>query len=308
MGKAARGDERMATKDKEKDSAKIAQLQSLAAEEQIAYAERLLATSKDLEVLQAALAVLAAHAEPRSRRVILDTYAQYEGGGPRRDTGCHVRVALVGALRPVVQWQDCDMLERSVSTYEFLPPGRSEVAAGLRATALVTLNEIDRTLAGWHAVHLLTDTYTSSMSGEPAVTAARVLAAQGESLPLYAYTLRNEAGVVSEVLGECLRSLTTLPRSLLAPLVERYLASRDEIVLLGVFDLLIAREADTSFDDIIVDFLAGTKLYNIYRYLVSTIVASRRDDLRKWLEARAQSEGDRTKAEILEQALAVRRR
>jgi hypothetical protein len=238
--------------------------------------------------------------------VILDTFAQCEGSGPRRDAGCHLRAALVRALRPVVLWQDRDLLERAASTYEFLPPGRSEVAAGLRAAALVTLNEIDQTLAGFRAVRLLTDTYTSSMSGEPAVTAARVLATQGESLPLYAYVLAPEARV-SEVLGECLRSLTVLPRSLLAPLVDRYLASRDEIVLLGVFELLIAREADTSFDDTILDFLADTRLYNIYRYLVTTIVASRRDDLRRSLEARAAGEADRTKADILARALAVRR-
>jgi hypothetical protein len=296
----------MTTRDKDKSSAKVAHLQSLAGEAQVASAERLLATSKDLEVLQAALDVLTAHADPRSRRVILDTFVQCEGGGPRRDAGCHLRAALVRALRPVVQWQDRDLLERAASTYEFLPPGRSEVAAGLRAAALVTLNEIDPALAGFHAVRLLTDTYTSSMSGEPAVTAARVLAAQGESLPLYAYVLGHEARV-SEVLGECLRSLTALPRSLLAPLVDRFLDSRDEIVLLGVFELLIAREADTSFDDTILDFLAGTRLYNIYRYLVTTIVASRRDDLRRSLEARAAGEADRTKADILAQALAVRR-
>src|SRR5262249_34190814 len=154
---------------------------------------------------------------------------------------------------------------RAVSTYEFLPPGPSEVAAELRAVALVTLNELDGTLAGFHAVHLLTDKHTSSMSGEPAVTAARVLAAQAESLALYLYVLRHDSGI-SEVFGECLRGLTALPRALLVPLVERYIDSRDEIVLLGLFDLLLAREADDSFHELILEFLATTRLYNIYRY------------------------------------------
>jgi hypothetical protein len=43
--------------------------------------------------------------------------------------------------------------------------------------------------------------------------------------------------------AECLRSLTDLPASLLPSLVERFRESDDEIVLLGLFDLLLAHAA-----------------------------------------------------------------
>src|SRR5215211_7318202 len=59
-----------------------------------------------------------------------------------------------------------------------------------RAAALVVLGEVDPTLAGFHATRLLHDSHTSPMSGEPAVTAARVLADVGQPLPLYDCALR----------------------------------------------------------------------------------------------------------------------
>jgi hypothetical protein len=47
-------------------------------------------------------------------------------------------------------------VERAVTTYEFMPPltgpTGGEIAAGRHSVALVTLNEIDETLAILHAV------------------------------------------------------------------------------------------------------------------------------------------------------------
>jgi len=276
--------------------------------EQVDYALDLVETEDNLDVVQAALNALTDTPDARVRRALLDRFTRDADGGGGGDSGCYRRVALLQALRYRAQRDDAAVLERGVTTYEFTPPftgpTRGEVAAGLRSVALVTLNEVDESLAGYHAARLLIDRYTSPMSGEPAVTAAQVLAAQGHALPLYGYALREEPGV-SEIVGECLRNLTPLPPSLLPALVERYRDSTDEIVLLGLFDLLLAHPAHARYDDVVLDFLRATRLYNIYRYLVSAIVASRREDLAARLQAMAH-EPDRLKAEILRDALTLR--
>jgi len=291
-----------------KDAAKIERLKSLAAtpEAQLDYALGLVKGEANQDVLQAALDVLAPGGDPRARAALLEAYAACSGGS-RRDAGCYQRTAIVRALRYLVRRDDAGVLERALLTYEFLPPGPVEVAAGLRSEALVTLNEVDQSLAAYHAVRLLTDRHTSQMSGEPAATAVRVLASQGQDLPLYAYVLRQEQGV-SEVMGECLRSLVALPASLLPSLVQRYIISDDEIVLLGLFDLLLSHPDGAAFRDDILEFLRTTRLYNIYRYLTTTIVVDSKVDLIAALREALPAEPDRIKAEILQEALDLRKR
>ena len=180
-----------------------------------------------------------------------------ESGEGRADSGCHLRTGLLQRLRPLARLEDRGLLEHALLTYEFVPPGRRwEVGANLRAQALVVLNDIDPTLAGYHAVRLLNDSleHTSEMSGEPAVTAAQVLATQGQTLPLYAYAMRAEPARL-EVLAECLRSLTGVPASLVSLLQQRYGDSRDEIILLGLYDLFLARPADEPFGRVVLEFL-----------------------------------------------------
>lgn len=288
-------------------SAKLARLAILAnaPEERRAYALSLLETERHTAVLQEALAVLAGDHDPRLRPALMQLYTRIDDGAA--DPGCHVRTAILGMLRHMARAEDSALLARAAATYEFLPPGPSEVAAGLRAAALVALSEADEDLAGYHAVRLLADPapYTSIMSGQPAVTAVQVLAAQGALLPLYGYLLA-EHPPNAEVCAECLRCLTPIPASVLPALLERYRASEDEIVLLGLFDLLLAHSALPQYVDVILEFLAATRLHNIYRYLVSAIVAGRNTALIAGLEAMAHRERDPHKAEILREALALR--
>jgi hypothetical protein len=289
-----------------KDATKIERLRGLAStpEAQFDYALALVEKEANQDVLQAALDVLAQSSDRRARPALLDAYI-VRSDGSRRDAGCYQRVAILRALRHVARRDDAGGLEQALLTYEFLPPGPVEVAAGLRSEALVTLNEVDESLAAYHAVRLLTDRHTSLMSGEPAATAARVLAAQGQDLPLYAYVVRQEQGV-SEVLSECLRSLVALPASLLPAVVARYIATDDEIVLLGLFDLLFAHPHGATFHDNILEFMRATRLYGIYRYLATTIVVDRKEDLMAELRTALPAEPDRIKAEILQEALELR--
>lgn len=286
------------------ESAALDQLQSLARapREQVEYARRLLETARNPEVALAALAVLAPREDIALRPALLSKYEYCDAKGVRRDQGGVIRVAILNALRPIVQREDVPLLERAAMTYEFL---YGEAAGDLRAAALLTLNEVDDLLAAYHSVRLLEDPYTDLMSGEPAVTAVRVLASQDQSLPLYAYVIHEQTRV-AEVLAESLRSLVMIPASLLPAIVEKYRECDDEIVLLGLFDLLLAHDVRAQYSGFILDFLRTTTLYNIYRYLVSLLIATHDEVLIKDLETMFKAEQDRYKSAILREAFALR--
>ena len=210
---------------------------------------------------------------------------------------------MLHALRPIAQPEDAPLLLRAAATYEFL---FGEAASDLRAAGLLVLNEVDEVLAGYRAVLLLTDPYTDVMSGEPAVTAVRVLASQELLPPLYAYLLEDgERRAVADVVAECLRSLGALPPALLPPLIERHGASGDEIVLLGLFDLLLGREDRGAHLAFVERFLRDTHLPNIYHSVVTALVASREAPMLALVERLAEAEKDRRKAEVLREALAL---
>lgn len=300
-------------KARDKSSEKIAHLRSLdlaPSSEQFEYALQLLETESHLEVLQAALAVLTEMGNPKARPALLQKYQTLASDGVHNDPGCFVRSLLLRALQPIVQVEDIAFLEEATRTYEYQPPGRAdEVGAGLRSMALIALHEIDEMLAGYAAVRLLDDPRTSRMSGEPAITAVQVLAAQGQFLPLYGYLLRDtrddEGSSIAEVVAECLRSLTRLPQSLLDTLVKRYSNSSIEIVLLGLFDLLQAHEAKADYASFTLKFLLETRHMNIYRYLVIGLVARKEEATLAKLQVAAKKEKNAAKALILEEAKAI---
>jgi hypothetical protein len=270
--------------------------------EQVAHALRLVDKERNVDAVLAALRVLEREPVPHYRTVLLRRYGVCDDGGSRRDQGGMVRIAILRVLREVALPGDAPLFERAATTYEFM---YGEAAGDLRGAGLLTLNVVDDRLAGYHAVRLLTDQYTSLMTGEPAVSAVRVLALQGQHLPLYAYVSR-DGPAIADVVAEALRSLTTMPVSLVPALVKRYGESEDGIVLLGLFDLLLGHRERETFRGFIENFLRSTRQYDIYRYLVSTLVAGADDAWLSSLRAMVTSERDRAKVEILREALALR--
>src|SRR5262245_35031086 len=196
-------------------SPRLQELRDLAAEPaaQAALAQTILATEKDVQAVRAAVEVLKAHPTPAARQVLRERFEHYAADGVRRDAGAYLRSAILQALRPIALPDDTPLLEQAATTYEFLPPGRSEEGALLRSAALLTLDAVDPARATLHCIRLLADPHTSRLSGEPAVTAVRVLAAEGNTGPLYYYALHQQ-GPQSDVLSECLKSLAGLPQSL----------------------------------------------------------------------------------------------
>ena len=185
--------------------------------EQLTFALRLVEKERNPETVIEALTVIERAAEDRARPVLFARYDALDRDGARSDPGGAIRIALLRALRPGARSDDAPLFARAATTYEHR---FGEVAGDLRAAGLLALSEVDPTLAGFYAVRLLHDPHTSPMSGEPAATAARVLADLGQPLPLYACVIR-DAGVPSEVVGECLRGLREIPASLVPGLVAR---------------------------------------------------------------------------------------
>jgi hypothetical protein len=286
------------------DAARVARLHALADQPvaQARYATQLLGEARIPDAVAAALAVLTARPPADLRALLLAKYRACDADGVKRDPGGLIRIQLLGALRPLALPEDTSLLERAAATYEFL---FGEATGDLRAAALLALNEADDRLVEYHCVRLLIDEYTSEMSGEPALTAARILASHDRVLPLYAYVTQAER-TVPDVVAECLRSLAAIPASLLPALVGRYRASEEEIVLLGVFDLILAHESRADYTDFVFDFLRDTALHNIYRYLVSVLIAGRAVALIDRLAALARTERDPEKRAILREALALR--
>lgn len=283
---------------------KLNRLRSLASAPaaQAALALRLIESDRNNEVLLAALKVLAETADDAYRPLLRARYAHYAALPNRRDQGGTLRAAILAVLQPLAHHDDVPLFEQAVTTYEFL---FGEAAGNLRAAGLLALSRADAELSGYHAVRLLNDQYTSIMNGEPAVTAARLLAAQRQLLPLYAYVI-HDGERQGDVVAECLRSLVVLPTRLLPALVKRYSTATDEIILLGLFDLLLTHPARSEYVDLVFEFLATTPLLGIYRSLVMTLLVSRDEALIARLRALAEQERHPGRLAILREGLALR--
>ncbi len=233
----------------------------------------MLAGARTLDAVTAALELLDPH-QPDVRAAILERYEHFAEKPTLRDPSTTARAVLLRGLGEAVSAGDVPLLEAAAATYEYLPPGPKEVAGRLRGAALVALAAADERLAAFTAARLLGDPHTSEMSGEPAVTAVRVLASLGQTALLYGY-LEAPGARVAEAAAEALRSLVDAPPSVVGGLAERYAQSPDEIVLVGLFDLLLARPDRQRFVELTARFLRETKLVDVFRYLVTAIVAGR---------------------------------
>jgi hypothetical protein len=259
----------------------------------------LLGRAGNPEAIATAVGMLGTSSDPRIRQVITQKYETLNAQPRRRDSGCFQRTALVRALRDRATTDDIALLETALWTREIT--GRDDAASQLRAAALVTLNEVDGSLACFHAVRLLSDAH--DMSGEPAVTAARLLTTREQLLPLYG--LVASGGGTPEVRAECLRGLTTLPFSLVTRLLEQFRDEKDSTFLVGLFDLLLGHASRAAFAEFIASYLDRATSIDLYRFVVNSIVASRDPALTALLR-RPDGPGENSpKGTVLREALAL---
>ena len=290
---------------REAPSPKLEELKALTGAAQATLAVEIVEREKDVRALRAALDVLKQQPTWQAKPALLARYAVLAADGVKRDAGTYLRAAILQALRPFVQPDDLPLLEQAVATYEYLPPTHSEEAGLLRSTALVVMFEVDAHLAAYHAVRLLNDPETSPLSGEPALTAARLLAAQENRWPLYGYVLYPPQPLLSEVISECLKSLAGMPASLLPGLVDKYRESHDEAVLVGLIDLALEYGGHPAAAGFVREFLGNTRQYAAYRYLVVRLVTGHNAHHLPEVARLAGQESDPRRLAILEEALAL---
>lgn len=257
------------------------------------------------DLVDAALKVLAANPLAEARPALVQFYDHLAADGPKRDPGGFQRRAVLGALRPVATRDDLPLLLRAVETVEFLPPGFKEEAIPVRVGGLLLLNEVDETLACYHAARLLVDTHTDAMSGEPALTAARVLASQAQTQLLYLHAMGNATPRPPEAVAECLRGLTLLPRPLIAGVLVHFKDARDPVVLLGLFDLLIRHQDGPQGLDFLAGALAARLDLDVLRYLVIALCSSRRAELIALVERAAEAEIDDERRVVFDEGRAL---
>ncbi len=269
------------------------------------YAISLLTPRQRLDVILASLTALSELPAPEARLPLLKLYNHYDLNGPKRDPGAHTRRAILDALRPIALPADGPLLRDAVTTYEFLPPKFSEDASLLRSGALLILNELEESLAPYYAARLLVDGYTQEMSGEPALTAVRVLESQDQLAPLYQFVTSDTHPTLPDVVSECLRSLTGIPKELLSTLIERFRQNKNGVIIIGLCDLLINHHAGPQE----LDFLAATILaqhdLDVYRYLVITLLSSRQPPLLTLLTDIVHLETDEQHIEIVIEACGI---
>ncbi|MDQ3541291.1 MAG: hypothetical protein M3440_11425, partial [Chloroflexota bacterium] len=212
----------------------IDDLKSLAEDpdRQRAAAMKLVHKSRHPDIVRAALAILRDAEDPDLRPFLHEKYDWCDASPERNDSGGIIRAAIVRTIQPIVHIDDLPILQRALASYQML--GLYELCAELRAAALLALNDLDPDLAALYAARFLTDPLNSN-SGEPALSAVRLLAAQRELPSLVSVASWGTGN--PEVIAEALRNLTDLPASMVPLLLAQYRDSDDEQILLGLFDL-----------------------------------------------------------------------
>jgi len=215
---------------------------------QAAYAASLLVPETPRNALQAALEILARSPVPEARSTLVALYRHFAANGPKRDPGSYLRSGIVHALRKVALAEDAALLAQAAQAVERLPPAFKDEAAPLRGAGLVALAGVDDGLAVCLAARLLVDPDADPQSGEPSVTAARVLASLDAPAPLYLVATM-EGGAPPEAVSECLRQMTALPVALVPGLIDRFGKAHDPAILVGLCDLLVGhREGPLGLD------------------------------------------------------------
>lgn len=255
-----------------------AELARLTGEEQVEYALGLLQPRTRRDTLQAALKVLRPDPPALARPDLIALHEHFSRNGGAFDYGGYARIDILHTLKPLLRPEDVDLLVLGARTCEFPPPHFVEETGRLRATALVLLADLDDHLARFHAARLLVDPYCDAMSGEPGVTAAQVLAACGELLPLFECAMDARPGRPSEVAAECLRALTTLPVPLVDDLVNRPGVTESPVLHIALIDLLLRHEKGPLRTEWLLESLRKSPL-EVYRYALFAIVAAGNDDL-----------------------------
>lgn len=234
-----------------------------------------LADEANPDILTAALGALGANVRPADGPLLRDTYGYFDEQGPRRDPGGGVRVEILRVLWHLRSRDDLDLALKAARTRERTLNGNGEM---VRAAGLALLGALDPDAGAFEAALMLGTDEASPMNGEPLLTAVRLLANLGETR-LLLFFVGAFWRAHPEVRAEAIRSLAPVPISYLAPLLPKLMETDDDVVLLGVGDLVTELPSSPETSEAVRSLLRSRIGPEVYAFLTSAIVASRRQDL-----------------------------
>jgi hypothetical protein len=239
-------------------------------------ARAILADEATAELLIAALQALGEEVRIEDHRLLHDLHAWLEEDFRRRDPGGMVRIEVLRVLWHLRMRDDLELARSAAERVERSLNGNGEV---IRAAGLALLGVLDPEAAAFRAAAMLARVDAHPMNAEPALTAARLLGSLGHSVALATHVLRPPRSEPPEVTAECIRGLAGLPVSHIQPVLDAFADSSDEVVLLGLGDLVVSLEPGDAVTAAVRGMLLGAGSPEVYGFLVTAIVASRRDDL-----------------------------
>lgn len=246
----------------------------------------ILARRRERALIDAALAALTIAPPGEADRPILRALMTELLDHKQRDQGCHIREALTRFLLDIDNPADLDLYLRAVDVHEQL--FGVDVGQKLRAAALTGIARIDPRLGIYHAIRLLQDLPdTSRFSGEPAVTAVRVLALADQRAAIYHLLLSTGQTLVAEVAAAALESLgDDFPPDLYREITQPYLDADRAVPLSGVIAHIVSTRAAALYD-LLLTIIERTADGHLYRYALIEMAASRDPDLMASLHALA---------------------
>lgn len=248
------------------------------------FALGIIETEANPELLAAALRSLGENVRPEDGPVLRDLYRYFAESGRKRDAGGQLRAAVLGALWHLRDRDDIPLATTAARTVEQNFQGDGDI---IRAAGLALLGVLDPETGTHHALVALGTNDASRMTGEPAMTAIRLLANLGHPEPLALFVAASSEATMPDLLAEAFRGLIGVPAAHLRPLLELYAPDPgsndrprplDDVALLGLCDLLITLELDDTVARALGQFLRSSSL-DVYAVLATSIVAGRRPEL-----------------------------
>ena len=264
------------------------------------FALEILPAEGNPELLTAALRALGPNVRTEDHEVLRDLYDYFNQDGKRRDPGGSVRVEALNVLWHLRHAGDNELAVAAASTVEVTLNGSG---AMIRAAGLALLGVLDREAAALKAAEMLGTGDADRMTAEPAITAARLLATQGETAALLLYVHAFRRNGPNDVVAECLRGLAGVPTEHLASLLHSVATSEDDVLLLGLCDLIVDHEPHALLTETARRIFAAPDQDEIFGYLAAAAIARRRDDLIAALLAALKRETSPTRRKIAAHAL-----
>lgn len=234
----------------------------------------ILADEGSPDILRLALESLGELVQMSDRPELLSVFSYFSENGPKRDPVGTVRVEVLKALWHLRSRDDRELAAAAVRTFE---PGFNSNGELIRAAGLAVMGAIDPETAALMAAQILGSGDANQFNGEPSLTAVRLLASLEERSALLLFALGPPSQ--PELAAEALRSLAGIPMEFLAGLIQSASKSEDETILVGLADLIVQLPPAPETLAAARGLLRDAPLPELYEFFVSSVVASRRQDL-----------------------------